>query len=61
VRGGILATKGTGKIQGKLPVRSGRAGGYRFGDYWRMGLLLELVIALVAIHLIMIFWPLGIG
>jgi di/tricarboxylate transporter len=36
-------------------------GGYRFGDYWRLGLLLELVITLVAIPLIMIFWPLGIG
>jgi di/tricarboxylate transporter len=32
-------------------------GGYRFGDYWRMGLLLEVVIAVVAIPLILIFWP----
>jgi di/tricarboxylate transporter len=36
-------------------------GGYRFGDYWRMGLLLEVVITAVSIPLIMIFWPLGIG
>ncbi len=34
-------------------------GGYKFGDYWRMGLLLELIVALVAIPLILIFWPLG--
>ncbi|MBN2116944.1 MAG: anion permease [Anaerolineales bacterium] len=33
-------------------------GGYKFGDYWRMGLLLEIIIAVVAIPLILIFWPL---
>ncbi|MDW7739132.1 MAG: SLC13 family permease [Bacillota bacterium] len=33
-------------------------GGYRFGDYWRMGLPLEIIIVLVAIPLIMIVWPL---
>jgi di/tricarboxylate transporter len=33
-------------------------GGYRFSDYWRMGLPLEIIIVLVAIPLIMIFWPL---
>jgi di/tricarboxylate transporter len=32
-------------------------GGYKFGDYWRMGLLLEVIVALVAIPLILIFWP----
>ncbi|HMP80039.1 MAG TPA: SLC13 family permease, partial [Pirellulaceae bacterium] len=32
-------------------------GGYRFGDYWRLGLPLQLVILLVAIPLIMWFWP----
>ncbi len=32
-------------------------GGYRFGDYWRMGLPLELVIIIVAVPLIMLFWP----
>ena len=36
-------------------------GGYQFGDYWRMGLLLEVIITVVAIPLIMLFWPLGIG
>jgi len=36
-------------------------GGYRFGDYWRMGLLLELIIVLVAVPLIMLFWPLAIA
>jgi hypothetical protein len=33
-------------------------GGYKFGDYWRMGLLLELIVLAVAIPLILIFWPL---
>jgi di/tricarboxylate transporter len=33
-------------------------GGYRFGDYWRMGLPLEILIIMVSIPLIMIFWPL---
>ena len=33
-------------------------GGYKFGDYWRMGLLLEAIVVLVAIPLILIFWPL---
>lgn len=33
-------------------------GGYRFGDYWRVGLPLEVLIILVSIPLITIFWPL---
>ncbi len=32
-------------------------GGYQFGDYWRMGLPLELLILGVSIPLIMVFWP----
>lgn len=35
-------------------------GGYRFGDYWRMGLPLEIVIFVVALPLILWFWPLNI-
>ncbi|OPL14671.1 MAG: potassium transporter TrkA [Firmicutes bacterium ML8_F2] len=34
-------------------------GGYKFGDYWRMGLPLEIIIVLVGVPLIMIFWPFG--
>jgi di/tricarboxylate transporter len=34
--------------------------GYQFGDYWRMGLLLEVIIVVVSIPLITWFWPLGI-
>ncbi|MGY6629900.1 MAG: SLC13 family permease [Wenzhouxiangella sp.] len=34
------------------------AGGYRFGDYWRMGLPLEILIIAMSIPLLMIFWPL---
>jgi di/tricarboxylate transporter len=33
-------------------------GGYQFGDYWRMGLPLEIIIAAVAVPLILIAWPL---
>jgi di/tricarboxylate transporter len=33
-------------------------GGYRFGDYWRMGLPLELLIVLVALPTILVVWPL---
>jgi len=33
-------------------------GGYKFGDYWRMGLLLEVIIVIAGILLIQIFWPL---
>ncbi len=33
-------------------------GGYRFGDYWRMGLPLEIIIMAVGLPLIMVVWPL---
>ncbi|TDI69021.1 MAG: SLC13/DASS family transporter, partial [Bacteroidetes bacterium] len=33
-------------------------GGYRFSDYWRMGLPLEILIVIIGIPLIMLFWPL---
>ncbi len=33
-------------------------GGYRFGDYWHLGLPLSVVIAMVALPLILFFWPL---
>jgi di/tricarboxylate transporter len=33
-------------------------GGYRFGDYWRMGLPLEILIIAVSIPTILIVWPL---
>jgi di/tricarboxylate transporter len=31
-------------------------GGYRFGDYWRVGLPLEILIMIVAVPLIMLVW-----
>jgi di/tricarboxylate transporter len=34
-------------------------GGYRFGDYWRLGLPLSLIVLIVGVPLIMTFWPLG--
>ncbi|TVR96680.1 MAG: SLC13 family permease [Rhodospirillales bacterium] len=33
-------------------------GGYRFSDYWRMGLPLEILIVAIAIPAILWFWPL---
>lgn len=33
-------------------------GGYSFGDYWRMGLPLEILIILVAVPMILWVWPL---
>ncbi len=34
------------------------AGGYKFGDYWRMGLPLEILIVAVAVPMILLVWPL---
>ncbi len=34
-------------------------GGYEFGDYWRVGLPLEIVIVAVAVPLLLIVWPLA--
>ncbi|SFG52720.1 SLC13 family permease [Neptunomonas qingdaonensis] len=33
-------------------------GGYAFGDYWRMGLPLEIMIVLLGVPLILLVWPL---
>ncbi len=33
-------------------------GGYSFGDYWRIGLPLEIIIVAVSIPAILVFWPL---
>ncbi|MDH5621725.1 MAG: SLC13 family permease, partial [Gammaproteobacteria bacterium] len=33
-------------------------GGYRFGDYWRMGLPLEILIVVVSVPAILFVWPL---
>jgi len=32
-------------------------GGYKFGDYWRLGLPLEIIILLVAPTMICLVWP----
>ncbi len=34
-----------------------KPGGYRFGDYWRLGLPLEVLIVLVSVPLILTVWP----
>ncbi|MDO5612834.1 MAG: SLC13 family permease [Paracoccus sp. (in: a-proteobacteria)] len=33
-------------------------GGYRFGDYWRMGLPLEVLVMAVSVPMLLIVWPL---
>jgi di/tricarboxylate transporter len=33
-------------------------GGYQFGDYWRMGLALEVIVIAVAVPTILVVWPL---
>jgi di/tricarboxylate transporter len=32
-------------------------GGFRFGDYWRLGLLVEVIVVVVSIPLLLIVWP----
>ena len=32
-------------------------GGYRFTDYWRMGVVLEVIIVVVSVPLLLLFWP----
>lgn len=34
-------------------------GGFRFGDYWRMGLPLDLLIVVTAIPMLLLVWPLS--
>ncbi len=33
-------------------------GGYEFGDYWRLGLPLEIIIIIVGVPLVLLLWPL---
>ena len=33
-------------------------GGYQFGDYWKMGLPLEILIVILSVPMILLFWPL---
>ncbi len=32
-------------------------GGYRFGDYWRMGLPLEILVVVISVPALVTFWP----
>ena len=36
-------------------------GGYRFADYWRMGLPLSILVGAVAVPVILVVWPLGLS
>jgi di/tricarboxylate transporter len=33
-------------------------GGYHFGDYWRLGLPLEVIVMAIAVPLLLVVWPL---
>jgi di/tricarboxylate transporter len=33
-------------------------GGFRFGDYWRLGLPIEIIVIAVGVPLVLRFWPL---
>ncbi len=33
-------------------------GGFRFSDYWRLGLPMEILVVLISIPLLLLFWPL---
>lgn len=33
-------------------------GGYQFGDYWRMGLLLDILVIVVTLPMVLLVWPL---
>lgn len=33
-------------------------GGFKFSDYWRLGLPLEIIVVVVALPLLLVFWPL---
>ena len=35
-------------------------GGFRFGDYWRLGLLMEILVVIIAIPMLLMVWPLQI-
>jgi di/tricarboxylate transporter len=32
-------------------------GGYRFGDYWRLGLPLSILVVIVSVPMLMLVWP----
>ena len=32
-------------------------GGFQFGDYWRLGLPLEIIVVVVSVPLLMLVWP----
>jgi len=36
-------------------------GGFRFGDYWRLGLPVQLVVIVVSIPVLLVVWPLQVG
>jgi di/tricarboxylate transporter len=36
-------------------------GGFRFGDYWKLGLPLEILVVAIAVPLLLVFWPLSGG
>ncbi|KKK49035.1 hypothetical protein LCGC14_3139140, partial [marine sediment metagenome] len=33
-------------------------GGFRFGDYWQLGIALEIIVVAISLPMLLIFWPL---
>jgi di/tricarboxylate transporter len=33
-------------------------GGFHFGDYWRLGVLLEVIVIVVGVPILLMVWPL---
>ncbi len=33
-------------------------GGFRFGDYWRLGLPMEIVVVVIGVPMLLLVWPL---
>ncbi|MGO2373112.1 MAG: SLC13 family permease [Pseudoalteromonas prydzensis] len=33
-------------------------GGFRFGDYWQLGIVLEIIVVAISLPMLLIFWPL---
>lgn len=47
-----------GGIRQVEPNWAGRPGGFRFGDYWKLGLPLEIIVVAISVPMLLIVWPL---
>jgi len=54
-----ISSEGSKRANVLLMIAPRCGGGYRFGDYWRPGLPLEVLIILVATPMLFYVWPLN--